>query len=77
MLVQTLRDVEARGLVTRYVHTVVPPKVEYELTPQGKTFAEAVEMLSRWGEEHQQALDDLEANLAGAQVNLDPSLEES
>ncbi|MBH1967514.1 MAG: helix-turn-helix transcriptional regulator [Pseudomonadales bacterium] len=77
MLVQTLRDVEARGLVARHVHTVVPPKVEYELTPLGKTFAEAVEMLYRWGEEHQHALDDVEANLASALVNLDPSLEKS
>lgn len=63
MLVQTLRDVEARGLVSRHVHSVVPPKVEYELTPLGKTFAQAVEMLYRWGEEHQQALDELEANM--------------
>jgi len=55
MLVQTLRDVEARGLVARHVFNVVPPKVEYELTPLGKTFAGAVEMLYRWGEDHQQA----------------------
>src|SRR5690606_4143091 len=41
MLVQTLRDAETKGLVARHVHTVVPPKVEYELTPLGKTFAEA------------------------------------
>ncbi|WP_263868671.1 hypothetical protein [Pseudomonas sp. Y24-6] len=26
MLVQTLRDVQARGLVTRHVHSVVPPR---------------------------------------------------
>lgn len=77
MLVQTLRDVEARGLVARHVHRVVPPKVEYELTPLGRTFAQAVEMLYRWGEEHPQALDDLEANMARArpdseQVSVEP-----
>ena len=68
MLIQTLRDVEARGLVLRHVHNVVPPKVEYELTPLGKTFAQAVEMLHRWGEEHAQALDELEANTARIQT---------
>ncbi|RON48564.1 transcriptional regulator [Pseudomonas frederiksbergensis] len=76
MLVQTLRDVEARGLVTRHVHSVVPPKVEYALTPLGKTFAEAVEMLYRWGEEHQGALDELETNMASAQALIEASGDE-
>jgi len=62
MLVQTLRDMEMRGLLARHVYTVVPPKVEYELTTLGKTFAGAVEMLYRWGQEHAAALDELEAN---------------
>jgi len=62
MLVQTLRDMEMRGLLARHVYAVVPPKVEYELTALGKTFAGAVEMLYRWGQEHAAALDELEAN---------------
>jgi DNA-binding HxlR family transcriptional regulator len=33
MLTQTLRHMEREGLVTRTVHPVVPPKVEYKLTP--------------------------------------------
>lgn len=73
MLVQTLRDVEARGLIARHVFNVVPPKVEYELTPLGKTFAGAVEMLYRWGEDHQQALDELEANMASGDATADAS----
>ena len=77
MLVQTLHDVEARGLVARHVHSVVPPKVEYELTPLGKTFAQAVEMLYRWGEEHPQALDALEANMARARPDLESNRAES
>jgi DNA-binding HxlR family transcriptional regulator len=64
MLVQTLRDAEAKGLIARHVHNVVPPKVEYELTPLGKTFAESIEMLYRWGEEHKEALDQLEVNMS-------------
>ena len=33
MLIQTLRDLERNGLVERKVYPVVPPKVEYSLTP--------------------------------------------
>jgi hypothetical protein len=35
MLIQTLRNLEHNGLVKREVYPVVPPKVEYSLTPWG------------------------------------------
>ncbi|MBD0304331.1 MAG: helix-turn-helix transcriptional regulator [Tolypothrix sp. T3-bin4] len=40
MLTQTLRKLERDGLVERQVYPVVPPKVEYSLTPLGKTLTE-------------------------------------
>ena len=41
MLTQTLRQMERDGLVTRTVHAVVPPKVEYKLTPLGMSLGAA------------------------------------
>lgn len=60
MLVQSLREVERRGLVTRHVFNVVPPKVEYELTELGRTFAEPIELLYQWGLDNKAALDAME-----------------
>ena len=52
VLTETLRDLERDGLVTRHVHAEVPPRVEYELTPLGRTLYEPLLALCRWAEEH-------------------------
>jgi DNA-binding HxlR family transcriptional regulator len=41
MLTQTLRQMERDGLIARTVHPVVPPKVEYKLTPIGMSLGAA------------------------------------
>ena len=41
MITQTLRHMERDGLITRTVHPVVPPKVEYKLTQLGMSLGAA------------------------------------
>lgn len=53
MLTVTLRQLERDGLVQRTVHPVVPPRVDYALTPLGATLHEAIKTLVVWTEEHQ------------------------
>jgi DNA-binding HxlR family transcriptional regulator len=53
MLTVTLRQLERDGLVRRTVYPVVPPRVEYELTPLGATLHETIKSLVTWTEEHQ------------------------
>ena len=48
MLTRTLRQLERDGLVTRTVHAVVPPRVEYALTPLGHTLFDAIQPLVAW-----------------------------
>src|SRR6202790_4966372 len=52
MLTQTLRKLERSGLVNRLVHPVVPPHVDYSLTPIGAKFAEAVALLCEWAQKN-------------------------
>ena len=48
MLIQQLRDLERDGVVRRLVHPVVPPKVEYSLTPGGEELCPALDALLDW-----------------------------
>ena len=49
MLTQNLRELEERGMIKRKVYPVVPPKVEYSLTPLGETMAPVIDALKQWG----------------------------
>lgn len=52
MLTQTLRQLERDGLVSRRVYPVIPPRVEYNLTPLGLSLGKAVCGIWTWTEEH-------------------------
>lgn len=49
MLTQQLRELESDGLIKREVFPVVPPRVEYSLTPFGKSIKPVIKALAKWG----------------------------
>ncbi len=59
MLTQTLRTMEASGLLTRHVQASIPPAVEYRLTVLGRRFVEPIALLYAWGRANADALDQL------------------
>lgn len=52
MLSVTLKSLEADGLVNRTVYPQIPPKVEYKLTPRGKTLIPHLLELVNWAKNH-------------------------
>jgi len=67
MLTLTLRQLERDGLVTRTVHPVVPPRVDYELTGLGASLLDAVAPLVDWARCHR-------GDIAGARSEYDRAL---
>ena len=58
MLTQTLRQMERDGLVTRTVHPVVPPRVEYKLTELGMSLGAAFCGVRVWASENLSRVDE-------------------
>ena len=52
MLTSTLRNLERDGLVVREVFAEVPPRVEYTLTPRGRSFLIPARALIAWLEDN-------------------------
>lgn len=52
VLTDTLRTLVRDGLVERRVYAEVPPRVEYELTPLGRTLHAPLQALGQWAEQH-------------------------
>lgn len=57
MLTKTLREMERTGLVTRTVHPVVPPHVDYALTELGRTLGAAFCGVWLWAAENRAAIE--------------------
>jgi DNA-binding HxlR family transcriptional regulator len=50
MLTNQLRELEEDGLIIRKVYAVVPPKVEYSLSPVGESMIPILTALKAWGD---------------------------
>ncbi|HZD67542.1 MAG TPA: helix-turn-helix domain-containing protein [Actinomycetes bacterium] len=57
MLTQTLRTLERDGLITRTVTPSVPVRVDYELTPLGRTLVPVMVGIKDWAEAHMDEVD--------------------
>lgn len=69
MLTVTLRGLERDGIVTRTMHAVIPPRVDYELTPLGKTLLDTIGQLVDWADTH---ADEVEAAQAAYDARACP-----
>ena len=52
MLIQQLREMEERGLVSREIFRQVPPRVDYSATPLGLSLEPVLLALCEWGQRH-------------------------
>ena len=71
MVTLQLRELEADGVISRHVYAEVPPRVEYFLTPFGRTLEPILMQMQDWGQTFkrrraaQEALDRTELGLTG------------
>lgn len=68
MLTKTLRQLERDGLVTRKVHPVVPPHVDYSLTPLGLGLSYSLCGLWMWVDGNLEAIDSARGRYDEAQA---------
>jgi DNA-binding HxlR family transcriptional regulator len=56
MLTLHVRELERDGLIHREVYREIPPKVEYSLTPAGRSLEPVLRLMSEWGHANRPAL---------------------
>ena len=64
VLIQQLRDLQAAGVITRHDYREVPPRVDYTVTPFGRTLVQALMPLCHWGTQNRSEV----TRLLGAQT---------
>jgi len=57
ILTLQLRELEADGVIHREVYKQVPPKVEYSLTPFGRTLEPILVLMRQWGEHYEERVE--------------------
>ncbi len=56
VLTDSLRSMEADGIITRTVYAEIPPKVEYSLSELGETMRPILDSMEKWGKEYKNML---------------------
>lgn len=56
VLADSLRALESDGIVARTVYPEVPPRVEYSLTPLGKSMKPILDAMEKWGTEYKKRM---------------------
>ena len=56
VLTAQLRDMEAKGLLTRKVYAEVPPRVEYALSDLGETMRPILDAMKEWGTNYKETM---------------------
>ena len=52
VLTDQLKELEQYQLIVRVQYNEIPPRVEYSLSPRGKSLAPLLEAMEKWGNEH-------------------------
>ena len=52
VLSRELKALVGSGLIARKDYGTVPPKVDYRLTPKGRSFVPVIDSIRRWGHRH-------------------------
>jgi DNA-binding HxlR family transcriptional regulator len=66
MLTLTLRGLQRDGLVKRRAYPTIPPKVEYELTPMGRSLTEPLHVMWKWAQQHRAKIEAARSVFDGA-----------
>ncbi|MEV0007383.1 helix-turn-helix domain-containing protein [Streptomyces sp. NPDC051840] len=74
MLAQTLQTLERDGFVDRDAKPVIPPRVDYSLTPLGREAADQVWALARWAERRLDVVEEARAGYDEARNPAAPGL---
>jgi DNA-binding HxlR family transcriptional regulator len=64
MLTQQLRELEHDAIITRTVYPEIPPRVEYSITPYGKTLEPVLQSMCDWGQTHRARIAQTHADAA-------------
>ncbi|WP_416363475.1 winged helix-turn-helix transcriptional regulator [Pseudomonas sp. NFX183] len=71
VLIQQLKELERDEIIARVDYQEIPPKVEYSLTPFGRSLATALGALCVWGTEHMDAVERISERRMAALARLE------